>query len=144
MGLSVERAHSMQCRNVIEFYLFAGNVDVLVVSTTCEPVVQLLEWRESAGDTGSSAHALDCSRMDFSLVWNLEVCFLYTAARSRRGSSKCNFCRVDVGLVVTTCSPTACSDIMWLHFRRKTVLRTLHVICPHPLPPLPHPRMTVL
>jgi len=54
-----------------KFYLFAGNAELLVVSTTRKPVMQLLECIGSGNDTWSLADAVHCARLHFSLVWNL-------------------------------------------------------------------------
>lgn len=112
-----------------KFYLFAGNVELLVVATSRKPVMQLLRCIWSANDAWSSADVVDCSRMDYSLVWNLEICFLHVAARSKHGTSKCNLCFMNVGLFATTCNPTLRRGIAWLFFRRKAVFWTLHVMC---------------
>jgi hypothetical protein len=106
-----------------KFYLFAENAELLVVSTTRKPVIQLLHYIGNVNDTWSSADVVDCSRMDSSLVWNLEIRFLHAAARSKHASSKCNLCLVNVGLFATTCNPTLRRGVAW------TVFRILYVMC---------------
>jgi hypothetical protein len=122
------REHSFEYGQMGKFYLFAGNAELLVVSTAHKSVMQFLHRIASANDAWSSADAVEFSRIYSSLMWNLKICFLHAGAGSKHGWNKCNLCLMSVGLFATTYNPTVRSGIAWLLFIRKTVFRTLHVM----------------